>query len=260
MFLAMGVIAWRLSPAGVGLLNETVTQGIWLGLGIWFAYQVVQIFKVNQENLSHGVAELHQYKFKQVALLNLAYMVTFGSEVAVVSMLPLYFIEVFDVSIAMAAAMASSFMAMNLIARPGGGYISDKVGRKRSLLITVLGSGIGYAGLSLIDSSWSIALTMFVVIFCSFFVQAGAGATFGVVPTIKRRLTGQIAGLTGAYGNVGAASFLLIYSLYDATIFFIVISVSCFVVLALMQVFLDEPKGKIAEILPDGTVELISVD
>jgi len=260
MFLAMGVIAWRLSPAGVGLLNDTVTQAIWIGLSAWFAYQVVQIFKVNKENLSKGVAELHQYKFKQVALLNLAYMVTFGSEVAVVSMLPLYFIDVFDVSIAMAAAMASSFMAMNLIARPGGGYISDKVGRKRSLLITVMGSAIGYAGLSLIDSSWSIALTMAVVIFCSFFVQAGAGATFGVVPTIKRRLTGQIAGLTGAYGNVGAASFLLIYSLTDATTFFTVICVSCFVVFALMKVFLDEPKGKIAEILPDGTVELISVD
>ena len=260
MFLAMGVITWRLSPAGVGLLNDVVTQGIWLGLTVWFLYQVFQIFKVNQANLKDGVAELHQYKFKQVALLNLAYMVTFGSEVAVVSMLPLYFIDTFNVSIAVAAAMASSFMAMNLVARPGGGYISDKVGRKRSLLITVLGSAIGYLGLSFVDSSWSIAATMAVVIFCSFFVQAGAGATFGVVPTIKRRLTGQIAGLTGAYGNVGAASFLLVYSLTDAFTFFMVICISCCVVFALMKLFLDEPKGQIAEILPDGTVELISVD
>ena len=260
MFLAMGVIVWRLSPAGVGLLSEGVAQGIWGALLVWFSYQVMQICKVNKHNLQQDVALLHQYKFKQVALLNLAYMVTFGSEVAVVSMLPLYFIEVFDVSIAMAAAMASSFMAMNLIARPGGGYISDKIGRKRSLLVTVLGSAIGYAGLSLVDASWTLHLTMVVVIFCSFFVQAGAGATFGVVPTIKRRLTGQIAGLTGAYGNVGAATFLLIYSLTDATTLFIVICASCFVVFALLQAFLDEPKGKIAEILPDGTVELISVD
>ena len=215
---------------------------------------------MNKTNLNEGVAELHQYKFKQVALLNLAYMVTFGSEVAVVSMLPLYFIETFDVSIAVAAAMASSFMAMNLVARPGGGYISDKVGRKRSLLITVLGSAIGYLGLSFVDSTWSIAATMVVVIFCSFFVQAGAGATFGVVPTIKRRLTGQIAGLTGAYGNVGAASFLLVYSLTDAVTFFAVICISCCIVFALMKLFLEEPKGQIAEILPDGTVELISVD
>jgi len=259
MFLAMGVIAWRLSPAGVGLLSDTVTQGIWVGLAAWYIYQVVQIFNVNKDNLKKGVPELHQYKFKQVALLNLAYMVTFGSEVAVVSMLPLYFIDTFAVSVAMAAAMASTFMAMNLIARPGGGYISDKVGRKKSLLITVLGSVIGYAGMSMIEADWSMVMTMVVVVFCSFFVQAGAGATFGVVPTIKRRLTGQIAGLTGAYGNVGAASFLLIYSLTDATTFFTVIGVSCLVVFGLIVVFLEEPKGQIAEILPDGSVELIDV-
>ena len=259
MFLAMGVIAWRLSPAGVGLLSDTVTQGIWVGLAAWYIYQVVQIFNVNKDNLKKGVPELHQYKFKQVALLNLAYMVTFGSEVAVVSMLPLYFIDTFAVSVAMAAAMASTFMAMNLIARPGGGYISDKVGRKKSLLITVLGSVIGYAGMSMIEADWSMVMTMVVVVFCSFFVQAGAGATFGVVPTIKRRLTGQIAGLTGAYGNVGAASFLLIYSLTDATTFFTVIGVSCLVVFGLIVAFLEEPKGQIAEILPDGSVELIDV-
>jgi len=259
MFLAMGVITWRLSPAGVGLLSESVAQMIWVGLSVWYCYQIVQIHRVNRDNLRTEIPELHRYKFKQVAILNLAYMVTFGSEVAVVSMLPLYFIDTFAVSIAVAAAMASTFMAMNLIARPGGGYISDKVGRKRSLLITVAGSAIGYAGMTFIDSEWSIGLTMVVVVFCSFFVQAGAGATFGVVPTIKRRLTGQIAGMTGAYGNVGAASFLLVYSLFDALTFFTVIAVCCVVVFALITLFLDEPKGQIAEILPDGTVELIDV-
>ena len=90
-------------------------------------------------------------------------------------------------------------------------------------------------------------------------MQAGAGATFGVVPTIKRRLTGQIAGMTGAYGNVGAAGFLLVYSLFDAQVFFWVIAVSCITVFGLIQVFLDEPKGQIAEVLPDGTVQLIDV-
>ena len=146
MFLAMGVITWRLSPAGVGLLSESVAQMIWLGLGAWYLYQVSQIYSVNKHNLRTEIPEIHRYKFKQVALLNLAYMVTFGSEVAVVSMLPLYFIDTFDVSIAVAAAMASSFMAMNLVARPGGGYISDKVGRKMSLLVTVIGSAIWLCG------------------------------------------------------------------------------------------------------------------
>lgn len=259
MFIAMGVITWRLSPAGVGLLSDNVAYMIWVGLGLWYVYQLVQIWRINRENLQTEIPELHRYKFKQVALLNVSYMVTFGSEVAVVSMLPLYFIDLFGVSVAMAGAMASSFMAMNLIARPGGGYMSDKVGRKAALLISVVGSCIGYFGMSAISADWSLWATMVVVVFCSFFVQAGAGATFGVVPTIKRRLTGQIAGLTGAYGNVGAASFLLVYSLTDAVTFFLVIGVSCAIVSALIMLFLEEPKGQIAETLPDGTVQLIDV-
>jgi MFS transporter, NNP family, nitrate/nitrite transporter len=259
MFIAMGVIAWRLSPAGVSLLSESVTWAIWIGLAAWFAYQVFGIFHMNREIFTKPVPELHQYKFKQVALLNLSYMATFGSEVAVISMLPLYFLEMYDVSVALAGAMASTFVMMNLFARPGGGYMSDKVGRKLTLLVTLVGSGIGYFGMSLMTEEWSLTAVMAVVLFCSFFVQAGAGATFGVVPTIKRRLTGQIAGLTGAYGNVGAAIFLLIYSLTDAVTLFMVIGVSCAVVTALVVFFLEEPKGQIAEINEDGSVTLIDV-
>jgi len=177
----------------------------------------------------------------------------------VLSMLPLYFIELYQWSVPLAGAMASTFVAMNLIARPGGGYMSDRVGRKLTLLVTLIGSAIGYVGMSYMTESWSMLAVMTVVIFCSFFVQAGAGATFGVVPTIKRRLTGQIAGLTGAYGNVGAALFLLAYSSLDASSLFILIAASCAVVAVLVAVFLEEPKGQIAEINDDGSVELIDV-
>jgi len=259
IFAAMAIICWRLSPAGVALLSESMTNAIWVGLGVWFLWQVVNIYRVNKENLNTEIPELHRYKFKQVAMLDLAYMVTFGSEVAVVSMLPLYFTTEFGYEPAKAALLAGFFMAMNLVARPGGGYLSDKIGRKKTLLLTVLGSAIGYFGLSFIAPEWEFWMITAVVVFCSFFVQAGAGATFGVVPTIKRRLTGQIAGMTGAYGNVGAASFLLVNSLADANTFFMVIAVSCVVVFGLLTVFLDEPKGQIAEILEDGTVELIDV-
>ena len=59
---------------------------------------------------------------------------------------------------------------------------------------------------------------------CSFFVQSGEGAVFAVVPLIKRRLTGQIAGMTGAYGNVGAVTYLTVYSFVDTQTFFLVIA------------------------------------
>lgn len=260
IFIAMAIICWRLSPAGVALLSEGVTYAIWLGLFAWFIFQAVNIYRISADNLRQGVPELHRYKFKQVAMLDLAYMVTFGSEVAVVSMLPLLFTgEAYGYTPAKAALLAGFFMAMNLIARPGGGYLSDKIGRKKTLLMTVVGSAIGYAGMSLITPEWSFVAIVAVVVFCSFFVQAGAGATFGVVPTIKRRLTGQIAGMTGAYGNIGAASYLLVNSFVAAPVFFTVIAISCVVVAALLLLFLEEPSGQIAETMPDGTVQLINV-
>lgn len=259
LFIANAIICWRLSPAGVNLLNEQVTWLVWAVLLGFFVMQVVRIYRVNKTNIDADIPDIHKYKFKQVALLDLAYMVTFGSEVAVVSMLPLHLVSDFHYSPAKAALLAGFFMAMNLVARPGGGYLSDKLGRKKTLLMTIFLSGIGYLGMSLVQVSWSFLSIVAVVVFCSFFVQAGAGATFGVVPTIKRRLTGQIAGMTGAYGNVGAAIFLLANSFVDASTFFMIIAVSCFIVFGFIQFFLDEPKGQIAEYMPDGSVHLIDV-
>jgi len=51
----------------------------------------------------------------------------------------------------------------------------------------------------------------------------------------------------------------LVNSFASASTFFLVIAASCVVVFGLLSVFLEEPKGQIAEILEDGTVELIDV-
>ena len=93
---------------------------------------------------------------------------------------------------------------------------------------------------------------------CSFFVQAGEGAVFAIVPLIKRRMTGQIAGMAGAYGNVGAVTYLTILSFVDYSTFFMVIGASALIVF-FIAMMLDEPKGTISEVLPDGTVQMIEV-
>ena len=80
-----------------------------------------------------------------------------------------------------------------------------------------------------------------------------------MVPLVKRRLTGQIAGMTGAYGNVGAVSFLTVLSFVSPQTFFLVIGGSAIVILLLVAIFMDEPQGQMAEIMPDGTVQMIDV-
>jgi NNP family nitrate/nitrite transporter-like MFS transporter len=80
-----------------------------------------------------------------------------------------------------------------------------------------------------------------------------------MVPLVQRRMTGQIAGMVGAFGNVGAVMFLTINSLVDYNQFFLFIGIVAAFVLALILFFLEEPKGQITEILPDGTVQMIEV-
>ncbi|MDF2180999.1 NarK family nitrate/nitrite MFS transporter [Neptuniibacter sp. CAU 1671] len=258
MYGALSLLTWKLSPAGVSILSDLAATIIYIVLAAIFVYDCYGAYQVNKEIFKKPVAEIEQYKFKQVAVLNVLYFATFGSELAVVSMLPLFFAETFSLDPVYAGLVASAYAFMNLMSRPGGGYISDRFGRKKTLLILTAGLAVGYAVMSLIDSSWPLILAVVAAMACSFFVQAGEGAVFAVVPLIKRRLTGQIAGMTGAYGNVGAVFYLTVLSMVDYSVFFSVIAgtaVLGFVTL----LFLEEPKGHMAEVNEDGTVELIKV-
>lgn len=259
MYVILAVLAWKLSPSGVQLLSQTATYTMYAILIALFAFQFSQIYKVNKDMLANGAEENQKYKFKQVAVLNWAYFVTFGSELAVVSMLPAFFLETFEgMTLAKAGMLGAAFAFMNLIARPGGGYISDKFGRRLSLSIFICGLAIGYFILSQVSGSWPVAAAVVAVMFCSFFVQAGEGAVFAIVPLVKRRLTGQIAGMTGAYGNVGAVTFLTVYSFVDASTFFMIIGACALVVLGITQL-LEEPEGHSVEVDEHGNVQHIEL-
>jgi NNP family nitrate/nitrite transporter-like MFS transporter len=258
MYAALALLTWKLSPEGVSLLNELTSILCYIGLALLFIYEVSHVWKVNKDIFTTPVPEMHQYKFKQVAVLNILYFATFGSELAVISMLPLFFAETFELTPVMAGMVASAYAFMNLMSRPGGGWISDKFGRKPTLLILTAGLAIGYLVMSMVDSSWPLWLAVVAAMACSFFVQSGEGAVFAVVPLIKRRLTGQIAGMTGAYGNVGAVTYLTVLSFVDYSVFFLVIAATA-VVGFITLLFMEEPKGHIAEVREDGSVEMINV-
>ncbi|MCW3171752.1 NarK family nitrate/nitrite MFS transporter [Shewanella subflava] len=258
MYATLALLAWKLSPAGVSMFTQNVTELIYGLLVLVFIVDFYQTYQVNKHIFIREVPEFERYEFKQVAVLNVLYFTTFGSELAVVSMLPLFFAETFGLGMAQAGMVASSYAFMNLMSRPGGGWLSDKFGRKSTLLILTAGLAIGYFSVAQIDSSWSLPIAVVVVMACSFFVQGGEGAVFAAVPLIKRRLTGQIAGMTGAYGNVGAVFFLTVYSMVSTQMFFYVIATSA-VFGFITLLFMSEPKGHIAEVNEQGEVTLISV-
>ena len=256
LFGALAILTWRLT--NLGILGQGLAVAIYLILLVLYFYQCWHIYQANKQLFIEPVPETQRYKFKQVAILNLAYFVTFGSELAVVSMLPLFFLDTFDLSPVLAGMLASGFAFMNLVSRPTGGWFSDRFGRRKSLIITLSGLALGYFCMSVIDSSWMVGLAVVVTMGCSFFVQAGEGAVFAMVPLVRRRLTGQIAGMVGAYGNVGAISFLAVLSVATPQFFFSMIAVASLITLVAVA-FLDEPDGEMVEVLPDGTVQVIDV-
>ena len=259
LFLALGVLTWKLSPENMGLITVETTYAIYLALVATYAVQVWKIWHINAHILKNPVPALHRYKFKQVAILDWAYLVTFGTELAVVSMLAMFYVSWFELPKITAALLAGIYPFINLVARPGGGWISDKFGRRRTLIVIFAGIAGSFLVLGLVDKEWSVGMVVGITIIAGIFSKAGSGAVFAMVPLIQRRMTGQIAGMAGAYGNVGAVVFLTVNSMVDYDVFFMVIGIVAAIVLALIVFFLDEPEGTMTEVLPDGTVQMIDV-
>ncbi|MFV2056070.1 MAG: MFS transporter [Thiohalomonadales bacterium] len=256
MYGALAVLTWKVTL--LGLFSDFAANIVYVALVGLYVFQVKHIHNVNKEIFVKPVDEMLRYNFKQVAILSIAYAVTFGAELAVVSMLPLFFKDTFLIPAALAGIFGASFAVIDVLSCPSGGWFSDKFGRKKSLVITLMGAALGFFAMSLINGEWPIALAIMVIMVSSFFLGSAAGCVFALVPLIRRRLTGQIAGMVGAYGNIGAVLFLTVFSFVSPSVFFITIA-GGIAFAAVTAFYLNEPKGAMAEVLPDGTVQMIDV-
>jgi len=182
-------------------------------------------------------------KNKQLQVLAFSYFVTFGGELAVVSMLPSYMESTFGLTVAGAGVVAGSFSFMNLFARPAGGWLSDAFGRVRVMLFLSIGLTIGYLVLASMTPVWPLFAVTVAVMLCSFFVQAGEGAAFSIAPFVDPKHSGQIAGMIGACGNLGAVMFLLLLGIAGSTVFFLTLGGCAAVTVLLCRSFLVEPEA-----------------
>ncbi len=261
LYLALALLTWKLSSTQAGLISTEITQLVYAVLIAVFVLQLFKIWQINAQAIKNPVPKQHRYQFKQVAILDFAYLATFGIELAVVSILALFYVDWFELPKVTAALLAGIYPFINLFARPGGGWISDKIGRKLTLMIAFTGIATSFLILGNVDKdTWSVGWVVGLTILGGIFSKAGSGAVFAMVPLIQRRLTGQIAGMVGAFGNVGAVIFLTANSLVSYDQFFMLLGIVSVVVLLLIVLFLDEPKGHMSEVLDDGTVEVIKLN
>ncbi|RHW20398.1 MFS transporter [Pseudomonas jilinensis] len=242
----LGILVWRIED--MGYLSATGATICYVAIALVVLYQIIQILRVNVPILRKGVPEDDKYPFNSVAALNSTYFANFGAELAVVSMLPMFFELTWGLTPTTAGIIAASFAFVNLVARPMGGLVSDRLGNRRFVMLAYMfGIGVGFLMMGLMNEKWPLLVAVAVTVACSVFVQGAEGATFGIIPSIKRRITGQISGMAGAYGNVGAVCYLTLYTFVSPSQFFMIIAAGAFISFALCFVWLKEPEGAFSE-------------
>ncbi len=247
LVMALGLLDWRLLT--VKFLNPVSFATIAVGLVALYGYQSYQAWEVNRELLGgeRKYEPKERYRFGQVALLELTYVVNFGAELTAVSILPSFLNETFELSPVQAGMVAASYSLLNLVSRPAGGLLSDRWATRRLVMTLItLGTGISYLILQGIDDTWKLPVAIAAILLAALFAQAANGACFAMVPLIKKEVTGQIAGNVGAYGNFGGVVYLMVYSLTDAHTLFATMGIAALVCSSLCAVFLKEPNPEMA--------------
>ena len=245
----VGVLALVVrTVAKKGFITPEMSYMLYALIAIGVSYQVWALLKVNIPILKKGVPEDDKYRFTQVGTLCASYVVTFGAELAVISMLPMFFQKTFQMTPVMAGLFGSMFAVLNFFSRALGGYISDRTPtRKLAHLIYLGGVTGGFILMSFISASWPLILASLAVFVCAMFVTGGCGTTYALVPFVKRRITGNVAGYAGAYGNVGAVVYTSAYMLLTDSQFFLMIGGTAAAVFVFCVISMKEPAGAFAK-------------
>ncbi|HVW19352.1 MAG TPA: MFS transporter [Solirubrobacteraceae bacterium] len=133
--------------------------------------------------------------------LTLFYFLAFGGFVAMFLYLPKLLTGVHHLSRADAGTRAAGFALLAVIARPTGGWLSDRVGARRVLMASFVGTGLLALGLAAsyrhMVPLTACCLTMAVAL------GLGTGAVFRLVAEWFPRQVGSVTGVVGASGGLG---------------------------------------------------------
>ena len=151
------------------------------------------------------------------------YFITFGGFVGLANSLPLYFTIQYHVSGVTAGLMVAIVVMFGSCFRPVGGYVADRIGGIRTMLvlfsivsatylgIAFLGAGpapanagtgavAGWSMASMPVEAWRAVLVFSVGVLC---LGMGNGAVFQLIPQRFRGEIGTMTGLVGCFGGIG---------------------------------------------------------
>jgi NNP family nitrate/nitrite transporter-like MFS transporter len=133
--------------------------------------------------------------------LMLLYSVTFGGFVGLSSSLTIFFNSEYALGPVVAGFFTAGCVFAGSFARPVGGWLADKMGGVRTLMVVYL---IAAAGLILSSFAWHSAYTALgIVLIAMMALGAGNGAVFQLAPQRFPKEIGVVTGLVGMMGGVG---------------------------------------------------------
>lgn len=141
-------------------------------------------------------------------ILAIAYGACFGVEITVDNFAAIYFKDKYGASLVMAGIVASIFGWINLFARPLGGIVADKIGKKsgfdgKTMLLSILLLLEG-AGILWFAQAGQLSMAIVMMFFFGLSLKMANGATYSLVPFVNTEAVGSVAGIVGAGGNIGA--------------------------------------------------------
>lgn len=133
-------------------------------------------------------------------VLSLFYFLTFGGFVAMGLYLPKLLVDLFGYTQTGAGLRAAGFVVLAVLARPVGGWLADRIGGSRTLMI-------GFALLPVMALILSLqpGIVLFTIgaLASAVLFGLGNGAVFKLVAEFYPTKTGTVTGVVGAAGGLG---------------------------------------------------------
>jgi NNP family nitrate/nitrite transporter-like MFS transporter len=135
------------------------------------------------------------------------YSITFGGFVGLASYLSIFFRDQYDLTKVQAGDLTTVVVLFGSFLRPVGGFLSDRWGGYRMLLMLLTGISVCLAGVATLPAV-PFALTLLVLAMAM--LGMGNGSVFQLVP---QRFTGRVGIITGIVGAAGGFGGFLLPSL-----------------------------------------------
>ena len=167
---------------------------------VWLMMRDSPEWKPNSQPVAPKLAAASKLAITwQMAFL---YAVTFGGFVAFSTYLPTYLNQVYSYDLADAGARTAGFAIAAVIARPVGGWLSDRLGPATVLVISLGGAAVMAVVIALQPPPELAAGASFVLMAIALGLGTGAVFTW-VAQRAPAERVGSVTGIVGAAGGLG---------------------------------------------------------